>query len=302
MACFFKLRSILDVWQGWRAYNWRKRDFAAAVPPMGGQQAQTSRNADALLGSRLRSICRALHGFLGSACLFYALRPAHALLSDINGDLVDTVTRVKEHPRAVYNATKRIERGPTSYYRVRSLDPSSLNPIERAARFIFLNRFCFNGLYRTNKTGRFNVPYSASRTGDLPTWAGLRSASEALQTAEIRCSDFEGVLAEAQKGDFVYLDPPYAIRNRRVFRQYDPHSFGVSDIARLAAALIMIDRKGVRFVLSYAYCAEAVRAFSGWPVRKLFVQPNISGFRNTRRLAAELVVSHIRNSEQPIQT
>lgn len=244
---------------------------------------------------------RYVEPFMGSACLFYALRPAHALLSDINSDLVDTVTTVKEHPRAVYNATRRIERGRASYYRVRSLEPSSLGPVGRAARFIFLNRFCFNGLYRTNKIGRFNVPYSSSRTGDLPTWTGLRLASEALQTAEIRRSDFEEVLAETQKGDFVYLDPPYAIRNRRVFRQYDPHSFGVSDIARLAAALTVIDRKGVRFVLSYAYCAEATRAFSGWPTRKLFVQRNISGFRNTRRLAAELVVSNVRNPTQPVQ-
>jgi len=112
---------------------------------------------------------RYVEPFMGSACLFFALRPARAILGDINGDLVATYHTIREHPRAVWNALQRIPVGKTSYYATRQLNPNDLSDVNKAARFIFLNRFCFNGLYRTNLQGRFNVPYAPARTGSLPS-------------------------------------------------------------------------------------------------------------------------------------
>jgi DNA adenine methylase len=177
--------------------------------------------------------------------------------------------------------------------RLRATDPSTLDPIRRAARFLYLNRYCFNGLYRTNTSGRFNVPYAPSKSGKLPDWDAFSAAALLLSRAKLLEADFEDVLLKhVRAGDFVYLDPPYAVQNRRVFRQYDAVSFGVDDLERLAVALHALDATGARFLVSYAFCKEAIAAFKGWRITKTFVHRNISGFAQHRRLAAELLVSN----------
>jgi DNA adenine methylase len=168
--------------------------------------------------------------------------------------------------------------------------------LDRAARFIYLNRHCFNGLYRTNKNGQFNVPFSAARPGRLPTWEELWEASRALKVADLKEADFGKILTKVKKGDFVYLDPPYAVDNRIIFNQYGPQTFGLEDIERLRECLTEIHQKGAHFVLSYAFCREARAAFDKWHMRKVFTQRNISGFAKHRRRAAELIISNIEMS------
>lgn len=237
---------------------------------------------------------RYIEPFMGSAAFFYAANPSSAILSDINEDLVSTFVSVRDHPRAVYNRLRDIPRGKRSYNRLRKQDPTRLNPLDRAARFIFLNRFCFNGIYRTNTKGAFNVPYAKSGTGDIPTWDVFWAAAQPLQSAIIVCADFEEVvLAHAREGDFVYLDPPYAVGNRRVFRQYDPQTFGLDDLKRMDQTLHMIDERNAKFVLSYAYSPESIEYFQDWKRQKVFIQRNVSGFAEHRRMAAELIVSNI---------
>jgi len=115
-----------------------------------------------------------------------------------------------------------------------------------------------------------------------------------LAKARIVEQDFESLLLkEVQKGDFVYLDPPYAMSNRRVFRQYGPDVFGTADLDRLAKLLHTINRRGAHFVVSYGWCAEAIKAFSTWPTKKVFTQRNIAGFAASRRKSAELIVTNI---------
>ncbi len=192
---------------------------------------------------------RYIEPFMGSAALFFAVRPAAALLGDINPDLVETFLTVCSSPVAVHDALQQLPIGERAYYEIRQRASDSMTRIERAARFIFLNRFCFNGLYRTNLRGGFNVPFSPAKTGPLPAREELKCAARLLRTARIRCTDFEECLAEAARGDFVYLDPPYAVSNRRMFRQYGPCSFGIEDLSRLTAALTDLDRRGVHFVI-----------------------------------------------------
>jgi len=218
--------------------------------------------------------------------------PPQALLGDVNTDLVDTFESIRDHPRAVYNAIHRIPLGRRSYNRARKQDTSGLPAVERAARFVFLNRFCFNGLYRTNQLGQFNVPFSASRNGHLPTSEELLQASRILRNAIVVSSDFEDTLARTRAGDFVYLDPPYALSNRRMFRQYGPDSFGIADLERLQVCLQSLNARGVHFVVSYAMCKEALRTFHGWKVSKVHTHRNISGFARHRRRAVELLISN----------
>ena len=110
---------------------------------------------------------------MGSACLFFELRPSRAVLADINDDLIRTFLAVRDHPQAVSNRLAKIPLGKRSYYFIRKQRLADMDAADAAARFIFLNRFCFNGLYRTNEAGGFNVPYAPSGTGHLPTAAEL---------------------------------------------------------------------------------------------------------------------------------
>jgi DNA adenine methylase len=229
---------------------------------------------------------------MGSACLFFELQPKKAVLADINDDLIRTYLAVRDHPQAVSNRLAKIPRGKRSYYFIRKQRLADLDAADAAARFIFLNRFCFNGLYRTNEAGRFNVPFAPSGTGQLPTAADLRLIASSLRQCTIQRSDFEVTLQPTRPGDFVYLDPPYAVGNRRVFSQYGPSSFGLSDLQRLSDALTALDKRGVKFLLSYASCSEAAHFFKGWPQKKIFIQRNIAGFVTHRRRAAEILISN----------
>lgn len=236
---------------------------------------------------------RYVEPFVGSGALFYALTPETALLSDLNGELIDTLTTTRNHPDAVYDLLERIPRGKDSYYALRAQDSSVLTPQAQAARFLFLNRYCFNGLYRTDMKGRFNVPYAATKTGHIPDRPTFIRSARLLKRARLLNADFERVVEKHVKvGDFVYLDPPYAVDNRRIFKQYGPQTFGTDDLARLEKSLSIIEARGAHFVLSYAYCAEALRAFRPWRQRKVFCQRNISGFVQHRRRAAELIVTN----------
>ena len=235
---------------------------------------------------------RYIEPFMGSAALFFRLNPTTAILSDINSELVETFCAVRDHPKAVYNRLLKIPLGKESYYLIRNKDCSQIPLIDRAARFIFLNRFCFNGLYRTNLSGKFNVPYASSRTGNLPTLIELYSASKALSCADIKKRDFEEIIQEVQFGDFVYMDPPFAVKNRRIFCQYGPDSFGINDLKRLSSALSEIDRRGATFLVSYALCSESLQVFENWNVKRVLTQRSIAGFSENRKNAFEVLVSN----------
>ena len=245
---------------------------------------------------------RYIEPFMGSACLYFAIRPPKAVLSDINPDLITTFRAVRDHPEAVASTLRTIPVDRESFNRVRAMLSSDLNPVEKAAFFIYLNRFCFNGLYRTNKEGAFNVPYGGSPGLRIPTGAELRAVAQLLKTCVITESDFLQALENADAGDFVYLDPPYAVGNRRVFRQYSPSSFGLGDLDRLAQALELLDHKGVKFLLSYARCPEATRYFGRWPRRRIVVQRNIAGFAEHRRRAGEILFSNCFPNDPSRQT
>ena len=235
--------------------------------------------------------------FAGSACLFFALCPNKSVLSDINGELIDAYSCVRAHPRAVHNRLQLLARNKETYYALRESNPENLDAPDRTARFLYLNRFCFNGIYRTNMNGKFNVPYSESKTGKLPDFNKLKSISTALADTTLVSSDFENVVNKyVKKGDFVYLDPPYAVENRRIFRQYGPNVFGHDDLARLSDTLDLIDGRNATFLLSYAVSKEAISNFSNWNIRRVRIQRNISGFAENRRKAFEFLVT---NAEHP---
>jgi len=232
--------------------------------------------------------------FMGSAQLFFSLRPKKAILNDINSDLVQTYLQVQRNPYPVHKILSEMKVSSKDYYRIRSINPNTLGTNQRAARFIYLNQLCFNGIYRTNLNGEFNVPFSGENQLKTFSLNVLADVSKKLAKTQIYSDDFEKVVRKhLSKNDFIYLDPPFAVSNRRIFRQYGPDSFGLDDLARLKKLLDDIDKKGAKFLLSYAYCKESISLIKNWNSRKLLVQRNVAGFSKFRRKSAELLISNI---------
>jgi DNA adenine methylase len=235
---------------------------------------------------------RYVEPFAGSACLFFALAPSKALLGDINKDLIGTYLEVKYRPERLAEALFPLRRSKRTYLRLRRVEAKTLDADSRAARFVYLNRYCFNGLYRTNQRGKFNVPYGAVGTGSLPSKEHLLQCSRALKHARLRCCDFDGLLSEVGVGDFVYLDPPFSVSERRVFNEYQAEIFSNKDVRRLRQTVERLDRSGARFLLSYADCEEARFLQKGFLTRRVSVRRNIAGFVGKRTLSDEVLISN----------
>ena len=232
---------------------------------------------------------RYIEPFAGSACLFFALEPVDAVLGDTNQGLIRCYRAIRSNVERVLECVRRLPPGKAAYYRIRAIDPADLAEAEQAARFIYLNRFCFNGIYRTNNAGRFNVPYGAKtprRTADEDL---LRSAARLLQRAQFVASDFSQTLAQALAGDFVYIDPPYRVASRRVFSEYQAKQFAQEDLDRLSASLDALDERKVGFVVSYADCIEGRRLLGRWNWRRVRVRRNVAGFSGHRKYSYELL-------------
>src|SRR5205823_5705493 len=132
-------------------------------------------------------------------------------------ELMHTYVEVKYRVEDVIKQLAEWRKSKKRYFELRAIDPESLPPTRRAARFIYLNRCCFNGLYRTNRQGRFNVPYGGKRSGRIPSARILREASKALKKARLATGDFTNSLKHVKRGDFVYMDPPFSITSHRMF-------------------------------------------------------------------------------------
>ncbi len=200
-----------------------------------------------------KSYRRYVEPFVGGGAVFFSLQPGIALIADANPDLVEVYKVVRDSVDALIVALDRHQPNVLDqdyYYDQRSSSPD--DAVERAARFIFLNKTCYNGLYRVNRRGQFNVPFGRyKRPPGLYDADNLRRASALLQPAEIRRADFEDTLAEAGQGDFVYLDPPYdPLSATANFTGYTKGSFGRDEQARLARATHDAAKRGAKVLLN----------------------------------------------------
>ncbi|MCW5682709.1 MAG: Dam family site-specific DNA-(adenine-N6)-methyltransferase [Xanthobacteraceae bacterium] len=246
---------------------------------------------------RLRTFWSARHvryvePFAGSACLFFELAPPGAVLGDSNRDLIEVYRVVQQEPERLYNRLCRIRRDRPTYMRWRALSPMSLDRETRALRFLYLNRNCFNGIYRTNVAGQFNVPMGR-RPGAYFTKEDLVRCSELLEHATLVAGDFAKTLKHVKAGDFVYLDPPYAVTSRRIFRQYGKDVFNIADIPRFADCLAGIAQVGADFLVSYADCREARHLASQWNSVRLPVRRHVAGFSGARKNAYEWLITNL---------
>lgn len=237
------------------------------------------------------SFTRYVEPFAGSACLFFRIQPPKALLGDINKELIATYVEVKYRVAKVIEELGKLEKGRDHYLRLRGMDVSELSHSEKAARFIYLNRFCFNGLYRTNLKGQFNVPYGGERSGALPTAEALRASSKMLRNALLSPGGFEKVLNKVVPGDFVYLDPPYSVEEKRVFKEYNAAAFGDDDLKTLRSWLEKFANQNIKFLVSYAESDEADVLRKDFYSKVISVRRNIAGFSGSRQRSNEILIS-----------
>lgn len=233
--------------------------------------------------------------FVGCGALYFRLAPRRAQISDINPHLIKTFREIKRDPDTVHRLLAAFPRTKKEYLRQRGVPFTSKDGPELAASFVYINRNCFNGLYRINKAGLFNVPFSNNRTGEYPSLEEFRQISRRLSKTSIKCEDFfTSVANNVEKGDFVYLDPPYAVRDRRIFSEYSYDYFKVEDIQRLELLLRLIHKRKAKFLLSYADNPIISSLTREWYAKTIKINRNIAGFVGARKKDSEVLVSNFR--------
>lgn len=229
--------------------------------------------------------------FVGGAALYLHLRPAAALLTDMNAELVNLYEVVRDRVEDLIDDLRHHQHERTYYYAVRALDTARMSPVERASRFVFLNRTCFNGLYRVNRRGQFNVPFGRYDNPNLCPEERLRMVARAFANATIAHADFEDAVAGARRGDFVYFDPPYAPLTRTAnFTSYTAGDFGDADQQRLADLVVRLGKRGVRVMLSNSDTPFTRRLYEGLRVDSVLAPRAISRAADGRRPVPELIV------------
>ena len=195
--------------------------------------------------------------FVGGGALLFALEPKHSEIGDLNAELIETYAAVRKSPLEIKRRLAKLSVNRTNYNRVRASLPQ--DTLDRAVRFIFLNRTCFCGLYRVNRKGGFNVPYGGgSRTPAVLTDSAiLENAARVLRQTSIKCSDFELTLSRAGRGDLVFCDPTYARKIRtEMFDRYNDKVFSWNDQKRLATACRRATQRGASVIVTNIHCRE----------------------------------------------
>lgn len=231
--------------------------------------------------------------FLGGGSAFFSLMPKQATISDINGELINTYRVMARNPEQLREQLIQHQKyhSSTHYYAVRANVPH--NAVERAARFLYLNRACFNGMYRVNRLGEFNVPIGTKQQF-IDDVQQFEEYSEALHNAHIRKQDFVNTIREATVGDLIFADPPYTIaHNQNAFIKYNEKLFSWKDQKRLLNALTRARDRGAIIVATNANYLAIQQMYDDnyFYTQALHRFSSISGLAAGRGTQEELLVS-----------
>jgi DNA adenine methylase len=249
--------------------------------------------------------------FLGGGAVFFHLCQQgfkkHAILSDLNEELITVYSTVRdsidELIAELSDGTFKAEKD--AFYEIRNWDRRSdwkiMDPVRRTARMIYLNRTCYNGLYRVNQKGQFNVPYGRYKNPTICDEENLRAVSASLKNAEIRCVDFGSAVKKARKEDFIYFDPPYQpLSETAYFTDYTAEGFGLDEQKRLALTFQDLHNRGC-FVLESNSDVETIRNLYSHPdycIDVVKAKRAISCDPEGRGEIAELLIRNYRETRQ----
>ncbi|MFX0101185.1 MAG: DNA adenine methylase [Candidatus Hodarchaeota archaeon] len=234
--------------------------------------------------------------FVGGGAVFFHLGPQKSILIDNNPDLINCYNVVKNNVEDLIESLKQHKNEKEYYYKIRNVDRdaksfSRWSDVEKASRLIYMNRCCYNGLYRVNSKGQFNVPFGRYKNPKICDDANLRAASEALQSAEIYQDGFERCLEHAKKGDFLYLDPPYVpLSNTAYFTSYTKDAFNLESQEKLFNTFKELDKRGCKVMLSNSYCDYIVDLYGEFRQEILMANRAINSNAQKRGKIKEILI------------
>ena len=242
--------------------------------------------------------------FLGGGALLFNMLTENnkqkCIISDLNSDLVLAYATIRDNVDDLISSLKQHEKyyqkdSKSYYYSVRESAPKK--EIEKTSRLLFLNRTCFNGLYRVNSKGKFNVPLGKYTNPNIVNEENLRSVSHVLKSSKVKiqCRDFEAVLRDVKKGDLVYFDPPYQpVTETANFTSYTNKNFTYDDLNRLFELCTKLDKKGCNVLLSNSNSKEVVDIFSKkpWKISKIKANRSINSNSTKRTGHFELLIKN----------
>ncbi|MDY6993604.1 MAG: DNA adenine methylase [Pseudomonadota bacterium] len=237
----------------------------------------------------------------GGAVFFYVMqqfKPQKIMISDINAELINTYKIIRDDHEPLIQALKQHQhhhqaKGKAYYLTIRALHPHELSPLERAARMIYLNKTCFNGLYRVNAKGQFNVPMGAYKNPDIVQEAKLNCIAQLLQSVTIKELSFEHVVELAKKDDFIYFDPPYyPLEKGKSFTAYTQNVFLEAQQQNLVSVFKQLDKKGCLVMLSNSDTQFIKDLYSDYHIHWVRASRMINCNANKRGKINELVITN----------
>lgn len=268
--------------------------FLAARPfiKWAGGKRRLLEQYDSLLPSS-HQFNRYFEPFLGGGAVFFHLQPTKAVLSDLNPELVNCYRVVRDHPEDLINHLSKHKTTEQYFYRIREVIPENLTPVERASRFIYLNKTCYNGLYRVNKQNQFNVPFGRYKKPLICDVDVIRAASEVLQHVYLGVSGFEKTLDLAKSGDFIYLDPPYVpLSPTSSFTSYTSVNFTEQDQVKLSRIVKELSDRGCLVMISNSDTKLVKTLYQGFDIVSVTCPRSINSNPFARGAVTELVVKN----------
>ncbi len=272
-----------------------RNKLVAPVLKWAGGKRQLLGDFAELLPRKINSYCEP---FIGGGALLFHLQPSKAFVNDVNKDLICVYTVIKNNVDDLAEELKKYRNDEEFFYEVRSWDRDkkqfdSLTEIQRAARVIYLNKTCYNGLYRVNNAGEFNAPFGKYKNPNIVNEPVLRAVSAYFNSAEVHffCSDYSEILEKIKEDTFVYLDPPYyPISETSNFTGYAKGGFSKKDQIRLRECCDDLNRRGIKFMLSNSAAPFILEQYSAYNITKVRARRAVNSVGSKRGDIEEAVV------------
>ncbi|MCK4286714.1 MAG: DNA adenine methylase [Candidatus Lokiarchaeota archaeon] len=243
-----------------------------------------------------KSFNKYIEPFVGGGALFFYLLPKNAILNDINQDLINTYRVIKENVSELITSLKKHKNEEEYFYKIRSVDRNldefkTWSDVEKASRIIYLNRCCYNGLYRVNSKGYFNAPFGKYKNPKICNEENLKLVHKVLKDVKLMNTSFELCLNYAKKDDFIYFDPPYVpISESANFTSYTKSSFKKEDQIKLFNVFKELDQKGCKLLLSNSYNEFILKLYKNYQINIVYAKRAINSNPDKRGEIKELLI------------
>lgn len=243
-----------------------------------------------------KSFCKYIEPFVGGGALFFYLLPKDAILIDNNAELVNCYKVIQNRVKELIVSLNKHKNEKDYFYKIRNIDRNpedfkNLSDVERASRNIFLNKCCFNGLYRVNSKGEFNVPFGKYENPTFCDKENLIAVSKILKNIQIINGDFEECFKFAKEGDFIYFDPPYQpISTTANFTSYTKENFSMEDQVRLLKVYEELDNRGCKVMLSNSYNEFILDLYKKYDLKTVYARRAINSDASGRGQIKEVLI------------